>query len=369
MNKDINKLETNLYVDKDIIPIVENSQDIFLHKSTILYGSSGSGKTVLIKHILHLLKDTIPLVLIINPTNKLNNAYSDIVPKQLIYDDIDENLFQIIYEKQTMSRQVYDKVQKIEPLYELFKKCASKEEWRHYKKMSELYKETKDKVDMKVKHIIDKKSQQTQLKEEHQKTIRKFFKQTIRKNKKILESNDKKHKISKDENQIIKYLDYNPNLLIIFDDCAASFKNWGKLTGVNELFFNGRHFYVTTIMSFQSDTILPPDLRSNAFVSIFTTKQCALSFFENKKNGISKPDYRKYIKYIDEIFKCKEGGSNYKKICYFKHSPDYNIRYIMANIYDDFQFGCKSSWDYCSQVKKEIEDIDVNNSFYESFNN
>jgi energy-coupling factor transporter ATP-binding protein EcfA2 len=367
--KDIKKLETNLYIDGDIVPIVENSQDIFLHKSTILYGSSGSGKTVLIKHILYLLKDNIPQVVIINPTNKLNNAYSSIVPKQLIYDEIDENLFKIIYDKQAMGRQIYDKVQKIEPLYILFKKCATYDELGHYKKMCVIYEETKNEVDMKVRHIIDKKKQQTQLSESHQKETRKFFQQTIRKNNKVFESDDMKYKISKDERQIIKYLDYNPNLLLIFDDCAASFKNWGKSTGVKELFFNGRHFYVTTIMSFQTDTILPPDLRSNAFISIFTTKQCALSFFENKKNGISKSDHKKYTKYVEEIFKSKDSGGNYQKLCYFKNSTNYVIQYIMANVYDEFRFGCKSLWDYCDQIKSNNAEVDINNPFYESFNN
>jgi len=365
----MDNLETNLYVDKDVIPLVENSANIFLHKSLILYGSSGSGKTVLIKHILHLLKDEIPQVIVINPTNKLNNAYSSFVPKQVIYDEIDENLFQMIYEKQAMARQVYDKVQKINPLCNLFNKCASRDELAIYKKMNNLFEDTKNNIDKRVKHIIDKKSQQNKLNEEHQKSIREFFKYTIRKNKKVLESNDKAHIINKEDKQIIKYLDYNPNLLLIFDDCAASFKNWGKLTGVNELFFNGRHFYVTTIMSFQSDTILPPDLRSNAFTSIFTTKQCALSFFENKKNGISKQDFKKYSSYIDEIFKSKENCNNFKKLCYFKHNSNYSIQYIMANMYDDFKFGSQSLWDYCSQIKKNTDDIDTNNPFYDSFNN
>lgn len=369
MYKDINKLETNLYVDKDIIPLAENSTETFLHKSTILYGSTGSGKTVLIKHILFLLKNTIPQVIIINPTNKLNNAYSDIVPKQLVYDEIDENLFQTIYEKQTMARQMYDKVQKIEPLYNLFKKCATSTDHNEYKQMSNIYKNTKDNVDSKVKHISEKKSQQNQLKEEHQKTIRSFFKQIIRKNRKVLLSSNKINSLTSDEQLIIKYLDFNPNLLLIFDDCAASFKNWGKFTGVNELFFNGRHFYVTTIMSFQSDTILPPDLRSNTYISIFTTKQCALSFFENKKNGISKQDYKKYIKYIDEVFKIKDGYKNYQKLCYFKNDPDYLIQYIIANVYSDFKFGSSLLWEFCEKVKRNDDEIDINNPFYDSFAN
>lgn len=368
MSKDINKLETNLYVDKDIIPIVDNSPDVYLHKTTMLYGGSESGKTVLTKHILHLLKDSIPQIIVISPTNKVNKTYTNVAPSQLIYDDVSEELFQMIYEKQTMARQVYDKVQKIEPLYDLFKKCANSYEWNNYKQLSKLYKETKTNLDTKVKHIAEKKSQLTQLKEEHQKTIRQFFKQIIRKNRKVFETNDKKNTITKEDRQIIKYIDYNPNLLLLFDDCAARFKQWGKIPGVTELFFNGRHFYVTTLMSFQSDTLLPPDLRNNAHISIFTTKQCALSFFDNKKNGISKQDQKKFSAYADEIFSNKVGYKNYKKLCYFKYNPHYVIQYILANLYDDFRFGSKALWDYCDQIKKEDDEIDTNNTFYERFN-
>ena len=369
MTKDINKLETNLYMDTEIIPMVKHSADIFLYRSTILFGSTTSGKTVLIRHILHLLKNRIPQIMVINPTNKLNNAYSELVPKQLIYDTITPELLQIIYEKQTMARQMYDKVQKIEPLYELFKKCASPTEFTHYKQMSKLYKETKDNLNNRVKHIIEKKSQLTQLKEEHQKTIRGFFKQTIRKNKKILESSNKNHTITKDEQQIIKYLDFNPNLIIIFDDCAASFSEWGKSNGLRELFFNGRHFYVTFIMTFQSDMILTPDLRINIHNSIFTTPQAALSFFENKKNGINKSEQKKYRKLVDEVFKSQDGIPNYKKLCFFKDDPNYKIQYMLANLYDEYKFGDKALWDFCEQIKKNDEDIDTNNSFYDSFNN
>lgn len=367
MSKSVDNLETNLYVDNDIIPLVKNSTNIFLHKSTILYGSSGSGKTVLIKHILHLLKDIIPQIIIINPTNKLNHSYSNIVPKQVIYDEIDETLFKTIYDKQTMARQIYDQVQKIESMRKLFEKCSSTNDNNEYRQMINAYNTTKNNIDAKVKHISQRKSQQTQLREEHEKTIRLFFKQVIRKNKKnLLGSND--YNLTDNEKKIVKYLDYNPNLLLIFDDCAASFKNWGKLTGVNELFFNGRHFYVTTIMSFQYDNTLPPELRSNAFVSIFTTKQSALNFFENKKNGISKQDYKKFSKYIDEIFKYREGCNNHQKLCYFKHSANYNIQYILANIYEDFKFGSKSLWDFCEQVKRDNEEIDIHNPFYDRFN-
>lgn len=366
MSKNYNKLETNLYVDKEIIPLVENSTEVFLHKSTILYGSSGSGKTVLIKHILYLLKNIIPQIIVINPTNKLNNAYSNIIPKSLIYDEITDDLFKTIYNKQTMARQIYDKIQKIKPMEELFYQCASKNELDEYKQMSDAYNTTRKNIDMKVKHISQKKSQQTQLEEEHKKTIRLFFKQIIRKNKKNLLNMGN---ITDAQKRIVKYLDFNPNLLLIFDDCAASFKNWGKSTNVNELFFNGRHFYVTTIMSFQYDNTLPPELRSNAFISIFTTKQSALNFFENKKNGISKQEYKKFSMYIDEIFKYKEGYTNHQKLCYFKHNANYNIQYIIANVYDEFKFGSKSLWDFCDQVKKENDEIDINNPFYESFNN
>lgn len=359
------KSNTSLYIGKDEIPLVNNSAEIFLHKSIILYGSSGSGKSVLIKHILYLLKDKIPQVLIVNPTNKLNQDYTNIIPNQFIYDDIDENFFTKIYNKQSMAMQCYEKANNINNLKKIFLECATYDEQEQYKTMEQIYIDTEYKIKKNFLHITQRKPKLKQLKETHNTTIRKFFKNIIEKNINTLL---KKGEHMTDEYKIIlKFLRFNPNLLLIFDDCGSRFKIWGKHTGVKELFFNGRHYKVTTLMAFQSDTTIPPELRQNAFISIFTTKTCASSFIEKATNGISKNDKKKFLAYIDHIFKPKSEYVNYQKVCYFRLNQDFPIQYIIGDIHEDFKLGNKYLWKLSELVKKKEDGMDIDNEFYESF--
>ena len=52
----------------------------FLRKLTLIFGGSGTGKTTIVKHILFLLKNDIPLMFVISPTNDCNNSFTNIFP-------------------------------------------------------------------------------------------------------------------------------------------------------------------------------------------------------------------------------------------------------------------------------------------------
>ena len=60
----------------DVIPRLKFSADIFLNKTTVLYGSSGTGKSVCIKNIMLALKDHVDKVLVVSPTEPSNQTYS-----------------------------------------------------------------------------------------------------------------------------------------------------------------------------------------------------------------------------------------------------------------------------------------------------
>jgi len=58
--------------------------NLLIGKSSILYGESGSGKSVIIKSILYNLKDKVPACIIISPTEKFNKTYDGILPPTFI---------------------------------------------------------------------------------------------------------------------------------------------------------------------------------------------------------------------------------------------------------------------------------------------
>lgn len=70
----------------------------------------------------------------------------------------------------------------------------------------------------------------------------------------LIEDNNKRKKNN-------KYLK-DDRVLLIMDDCMSD-KNWIKDPNILELFFNGRHYHLSFILTMQYSKGLPPDMRAN----------------------------------------------------------------------------------------------------------
>lgn len=71
----------------------------------------------------------------------------------------------------------------------------------------------------------------------------------------MIEDNKKREKIGKKSK--------DPRVLLIMDDCMSSKGSWVKDPNIQELFFNGRHYHVSFILSLQYSLGIPPDMRTN----------------------------------------------------------------------------------------------------------
>lgn len=338
---------SSIKCDDGEIPMLNNHYSTFLDKTTILYGSSGSGKSVLIKHIMYILKNYIPNVIIISPTNTMNNTFTGIVPNVLIYKKVDIQLLLMIKQRQEESVHIDNLINNKEKLESVFKKCALSKDNEICQELIKL----KNKKIMQCEYNtalsdIKKNDYKSNINKKHQENLIKFYKLTIKKrfqNKDIKSMNN----LSIDEKKIIKFIDFNPNFLLVLDDCAADAKEWGKDPEIENLFFNGRHFRMTTIISLQDEQILNPRIRSNAFNSIFTTPKCAKAYFNRATNNFSSKDRKLYDKYIEMVFHkseiTKDGDEikNFKKLVYIREDQTNPIHYIIGEIYNNFQFGSK----------------------------
>jgi len=72
--------------------------------------------------------------------------------------------------------------------------------------------------------------------------------------KKLNEDNKKRKKLGKKPK--------DDRVLLIMDDCMSD-KNWIKDPNIGELFFNGRHYHISFILTMQYSKGLPPDMRGN----------------------------------------------------------------------------------------------------------
>lgn len=72
--------------------------------------------------------------------------------------------------------------------------------------------------------------------------------------KRLNEDNKLRKKIGKKEK--------DDRVMLVMDDCMSD-KSWIKDPNIGELFFNGRHYHISFILTMQYSKGLPPDMRGN----------------------------------------------------------------------------------------------------------
>lgn len=338
------------------IPAIEGIE-YFLNRSIIIYGPSNSGKSVIITHIMKQLQDKIPNVVIICPTNNVNNVYTGLVPNQLIHSEVKKELIDTIVKKQEAGLEIYNDANDINKLFSIFEFCASDEEKFKYNNFVSAYK------DMEKKLILDdglhqsiKTKKLKELKGAHETNMRDLFKTVINSHReRILCSN-----ASDMVKRIVKYLYYNPNILLIMDDVGGDATTWGKFKEIRKLFFQGRHYHITFIIALQDEVMLNKDLRTNSFINIFTKESVVSAYFERKTNAYSTREQKLYKGLAKTIFNSEDKEvdkygnviENFKKLCYIRDGCDFNIYYMLATMHDKFKFGSTTLWKICSSAQK-----------------
>src|SRR5208282_5959325 len=95
-------------------------------------------------------------------------------------------------------------------------------------------------------------------------------------------------KLSDDERHTLLYLNLNPRLLWVFDDCTNELTRFKKHQVVQELFYQGRHSYITVVMAAHTDKALDPELKSNGFVKIFAQECAARAYYSRDSTALDK---------------------------------------------------------------------------------
>lgn len=354
-----------LYIEGKAIPKVDDDKKYFLNVLTILFGPSGSGKSSLIMHILNTIRDVVPVGMVCCPTNATNGDYDNIIPAECIYDDLTADLMKKIFIRQGNVLAMYGMVRDIDILSPLFHMIADRSSIDKISKLDNLLETSIHKVqaaydDDEVESVVD------DMKSRHRKKVVKIMRSSI------IESKRKFGKMQLTEMQrtILCNLEINPNLLLIVDDCAASIKEWRDLEETKQLFFQGRHFKVTTILTMQNESIIPVPLRSNAHISIFTTKKIATTYFTKASSGASVEERKRIEKISSVVFaNSDDSRPNYKKLVMFSNivATEDKIQYIVANPKRK-KFGSAATWKLCERVKRELPNAITKSSFTKMFN-
>ena len=182
--------------------------------------------------------------------------------------------------------------------------------------------------------------------------------------------------LSQEEKYAIRYINYNPHALVIFDDASSEVQELVKIGKtrkgreeygpvIENFFYKGRHAYITHMYTCHDVKLMDAELRKNAFNVIFTDKATASSFFENKTNQFTSEERKRAQAIIDEIFSDKH-EKTFKKLIYTRHKKQ-KLHHISAEEHESFTMGSRALWEYSDQIRRKDEHFDKSNPHMQSF--
>lgn len=359
-------------------------QDL-IKKNTVVYGGTGSGKTTIIDDILNKLNGHIDICIVFSGSEIANGNYKKRIPEVMIHTDIRfansepqtkkkikesekiDAAIKLILNRQELNTQVYANANKHKNILSLFK-LTSRRIYEDAMASINSAERKKDRIINSIKHMdcadTDKPAYINRCNEAFRVCIIKHMKRAIVKDRdRIMKS----PKLSDEERYALNYIDLNPNLLIIFDDMADVLKTYAdKVESLKTLFYKGRHYSITSLISCQSHNDLPPNLRANAHISIFTSRTCATGFFNNTANAIGEDVKRIAEQVIPRVFCAKGTPNEYRKLVYEKDNI-HPFQHYTAVCHGKFRFGSDEYWAYCESIKRESFDLKKSNEFHDIY--
>ena len=317
----------------------------FVNRNTILYGASESGKSTVLLEMLYLMKNIVPLIFVFAPTAEDNGAYDGIVPPKMIHLTFDIKLLEKIFARQSAATKIYKAANNTDTLRELFEMVANDKLMKlakvAYTNAATIVKRKES--DSKLS-FTQKKHDVKSVETERDDFLRMLFKFTISRHRKYLKTLDleEKYKYS------IKYLYFNPQCILVFDDCGAELATFQKHPLFKNIFYLGRHKFMNIILTLQDDKGLDSTLKKNAFVNVFTTQQCADAYFVRKSNNFNAALKKRASETITKVFEGRE-NVHHRKLIYIRKDPE-KLKYTVADVYKKFKFGTPAMWAFSDEL-------------------
>jgi hypothetical protein len=329
------------------IKTVPREPSQFLLKNIVMYGANKSGKTTLLLDIMSQIRPYIPNVVAFAPTADSNNSLKGVVPDILINRRVELSKIKEVYSRQKDAAIAYNNANDPEVLQSLFKRVAGTSQIAAEKKIYELQQLMDDKLKKSSINAIEQSKQVSKITDMSVAFRISLYKSVIRSTAAVLV----KMNLTSVERQAIKFRDFNPHMLMIFDDCASIFtKKFQNDPMIKDLFYMYRHSFITIVFTFQDDLGLESFLRKNASLSFFTTQQCGNAYFERGSNSFSRDVKNDASEKAAIIFdKNQHAVPEFSKLLYIRDDI-FPIRYYTAQMHEKFRFGSKALWTYCEKI-------------------
>lgn len=322
----------------------------FIDKSTIIFGESGTGKSVIIRDILFHLNNHVDQILVISPTDKQNNLYSDIVPLPCIHYTITEELLKNIWDRQEALVATYTNANKQEHIDSLYGRIKNKLESEKI-------------INQLTMKLLEQR--QTTKKEEYQK-MKDELNATIVNIKKHIISQHRTELIlcnlSKEEAFSLKYFNLNPRIVIVFDDCTSLLDKFQKNEIIKKLFYQGRWTNITTLIACHTDKALNPEIKKNAFIHIFTDRNITNAYINRASSDLTAEGKKIALSACEQVF---VKTIPYQKMIWMRLEKTY-YKFTATNR-EKFRFGSDIIWQYCKKISATEGTVNSKNPFILDF--
>lgn len=340
------------------------SYKTFLDQTVILYGESKTGKSTIIVDILYQLKPFVDQIIIISPTDRQNHTYSGktekdrIIPLPCIHYIITDKLLKDIWERQEALVAVYTKANNPDIIQKLFNRLNLSNVNHTIDDITSRRRERESEIRTQYSDEETIKNKIEDMNTDFVRLVNMIYKHYIN----INQAGLMKMALSKDEQFTLKYLNMNPRLVLVFDDCTEQLDKFKKHSVIQKIAYQGRWTYITTLVACHTDLNLGSGFKLNAFVSIFTEESCANLYFSRKSIGVDKEDQ------IRAKNACKGAFTSlakYQKLAWVREDKCF-YRFI-ATKRPGFIFGCTAIWDFCKPITAENQIVSADNKFASGF--
>jgi energy-coupling factor transporter ATP-binding protein EcfA2 len=351
------------------VPRFECTAANLMNKSIIFYGGSGSGKTTMMRHFMWVIQKMYPLVSVYSTTNREQKTFDGCVPKYVIRDKILAKGLEDMFLQQKMRTQIYELASDSEKITTLFNAVADANEKHLLTMFEQIRARVLQKIDM-VEGISGDGKKQTFSTMMDQK-IMDVMKAVITKNI----ARVTKMRLTKEQMLIVKYLNMNPNILVVFDDMTEDLTVFGKECErlakkeadpaknlLSQFFTKGRWAKISHWYALHAITKSMPNIcRDNAHIVVLLTESIAMDFLkELEVTGVRK---KEYAAIIQATFKHK-----HTKVIYDRNEGKFYCFKADLHRNGDIKIGSQALWDLEKRIcPTTSEALDKDNPFYKKF--
>lgn len=334
----------------------------FLGRTTVIYGETGTGKSTITKHILKTLSRHCDQIMVFSPTDPQNKTYSDgCVPTPLIHYNITVKVLEDLWARSEMMAAVYKQANELDVLKRLFSRLSLPHVNESIRKTQRYRDDTISRIRDQYVEPATVEKKIGEVDEKYREIMTLIYKRYISENASALYA----QQLSKEERFSLDYLGFNPNMVVIFDDCTAQMqtKEIKKSKVFHDFFYRNRWAYLSIIICAHNDKSLEQDIRKNTFVNIFTSKGCATGYFANKTNCF---DNETIVASRDAIKHIQEAKIGHTRLAYLREENKFYL--VVAKRFPEFTFGAPIVRLYCDKIRDSGGvSVDRNNKFYDSF--